>query len=168
MLQCATANRIDIVIVLFITIACYLLDQVTKFLAFHYLPFLGAVPIVHNFFYLVHVQNTGAAFGIFQDKNRSLIIVSLVALAVMGLLFVRGKFHTLLRQYGGSLFLAGILGNLTDRLLYGSVVDFLDFIFPFFGHWPAFNMADSYICIATGLFIYSSFHRSQSTAPNLL
>lgn len=138
------------------TVTCYLLDRSTKFLVFHYLPLAGAVPIVQNFFYLVHIHNTGAAFGMFQGQNRPFIILALVALVAMWQLRVRGTFCTLFRQYGASLFLAGILGNLTDRLLYGSVVDIFDFILPFLGHWPAFNMADAYICIATGVCVYST------------
>ena len=60
-------------------------------------------------------------------------------------------------RWAGALLVAGVAGNLTDRILHGHVVDFLDFILPWYGRWPAFNVADSCICVAAGLFILGSF-----------
>ena len=56
-----------------------------------------------------------------------------------------------------ALLVAGVAGNLTDRLLHGHVVDFIDVILPWYGRWPAFNVADSCICVAAGLFVLGSF-----------
>ena len=146
--------------------ASYLLDRATKFLAFQHLPPFASVPIVCSVLYLVRVQNTGAAFGMFQDRNCFFAALALAALAVIGIFLAQGVFHTTsLRRWIVSLYLAGISGNLTDRLLYGSVMDIFDLVLPFFGHWPAFNMADSYICIATGLFLYDSFHERDTRPP---
>ena len=134
----------------------YLLDQTTKFLVLKYISFGDVIPVIPKFFYLVHVRNTGAAFGMLQDSNRFFIGLEIIALGVIGFLFFRRMFRTPVTRYGAGLLLAGIAGNLTDRFVHGSVVDFLDFVLPVYGHWPAFNVADSCICIAAGLFIYSS------------
>jgi signal peptidase II len=152
--------------IVFLAVASYLLDRATKFLAFQYLLPFSSVPVVGNVFYLVRVQNTGAAFGMLRDRNRLLAVLALAALIAIGILLVQGAFRTPLERWGISLYLAGIFGNLTDRLLYGSVMDIFDLVLPFFGHWPAFNMADSYICIATGLFLYDSFHEKDTQPPN--
>jgi predicted transposase YbfD/YdcC len=63
-----------------------------------------------------------------------------------------------------ALLVSGVLGNLTDRILHGYVIDFLDFILPWYGQWPAFNVADSAICAAAALFFISGFRRSDETA----
>ena len=69
----------------------------------------------------------------------------------------RGCFVDRPTRVGAALLTAGILGNLTDRFLHGFVVDFLDVLLPWYGRWPAFNVADSAICIAAVLFLISSF-----------
>jgi signal peptidase II len=77
-----------------------------------------------------------------------------VAVAVMAR---RGCFLDAPSRLGAALLASGIVGNLTDRLLHGYVVDFLDVILPWYGHWPAFNVADSCICVAAFLFLISGF-----------
>ncbi|PWU08971.1 MAG: signal peptidase II [Verrucomicrobia bacterium] len=139
----------------------YLLDQATKFCVLKSIPYGASIPVIPNFFYLVHVRNTGAAFGIFQDSNWFFIILAVIAVFILGLLFYRHVFPTPASRLAAGLLLAGILGNLTDRLVHGSVVDFLDFILPWYGHWPAFNIADSCICIAAAIFICGSFLESR-------
>ncbi|MFA7344381.1 MAG: signal peptidase II, partial [Terrimicrobiaceae bacterium] len=69
----------------------------------------------------------------------------------------KGAFSGVPAKIAAALLVSGILGNLTDRLLLGHVVDFLDVILPWYGHWPAFNIADSCICTAAALFILDGF-----------
>ena len=134
------------------------LDQLTKLFVLHTIPLYGMIKIVPGFFDLTHLYNTGAAFGIFHDSNRFFIGVSLVALAI--LIWQRRHFVTLPLQMGWMLVISGILGNLADRLRYGHVIDFLDVqIFSY--HWPAFNVADSCICLATAFFLLSAFSPQQ-------
>lgn len=142
----------------------YLLDQATKFLVLKNIPYGTSLPVVPNFFYLVHVRNTGAAFGIFQDSNRAFIVLAIIALIVLVSLIVRRVFHTGVTRWAAGLLFSGIAGNLTDRLLHGSVVDFLDFVLPVYGHWPAFNVADSCISVAALLLIYSSLFEKKQAA----
>ena len=110
--------------------------------------------VIPGFFSLTHVYNTGAAFGMLHDSNLFFILLS--AAVFVGLIFMRRHFEGSLMLTGWALLLSGLLGNVADRLRLGHVVDFLDFQFGSY-HWPSFNVADSCICIAAGLFLLSSF-----------
>ena len=136
-------------------------DQATKWAVVHHIGFQEAVPVLPGFFSLTHVYNTGAAFSMMHDSNRFFTVLSLGVL--VALLFLRKHFAGLLMQWGWVLILSGILGNVTDRILRGHVVDFLDFQFGTY-HWPAFNVADSCICVAAGLFLISGFSSGGSEA----
>lgn len=129
-------------------------DQATKWAVVHQIGFQESVPVIPGYFSLTHVYNTGAAFSMMHDSNRFFTILSLGVFAA--LIFLRKHFSGLLMQWGWVLILSGILGNVTDRILRGHVVDFLDFQFGTY-HWPAFNVADSCICVAAGLFLISGF-----------
>ena len=138
-----------------------LLDQASKMLILHTIPFQESIPVIPGFFNLTHVYNTGAAFGMLHDSNLFFIIVSVIAFIV--LVLMKRHFTGGLMQWGWILLLSGILGNVTDRIKYGHVVDFLDFQLGGY-HWPSFNIADSCICIAAGLFLLSSFQSQRTTS----
>ncbi len=118
-----------------------------------------SIPVIDGFFYIVHIGNEGAAWGILSGYSTFLALFALVALAVI----YRFR-HTLelkrpILQLAFGMMIGGIIGNLRDRLAYGHVVDFLDFHFPFAipfilegGRYPAFNVADAGIVI--GVFTY--------------
>jgi len=113
------------------------------------------VEVIHGFFNLVHVRNTGGAFGIFGGEKGGLgsflfVLVSLIAIGSILFLFVRLREDEKTLSLSLSLVLSGAIGNLIDRLRIGEVVDFLDF-YLFSYHWPAFNIADSAICLGIGL-----------------
>lgn len=138
--------------------AIVIVDQLTKVIVDRSMALYQSIAIVNGFFSLTYVRNTGAAFGIFAGsaemfRRPFLIIVSLVAI---------GFIFTMLRRLpdnekGLSTALAfivgGAIGNLIDRLIYGEVIDFLDCYLGSY-HWPAFNVADSFITIGVGLTIY--------------
>ncbi len=147
---------------LLLTLPLYALDQATKALVLANIPVYGGIIIVDGFFNLVHTYNTGMAFGLMQNNNLFFIIISSVALVVLAVLGFRGSFPTIWLRLGAALLASGVLGNLTVRLLHGHVVDFLDFHIGEH-HWPAFNVADSCICIAVGLFILGTLR--EETAP---
>ncbi|MDD5349411.1 MAG: signal peptidase II [Chthoniobacteraceae bacterium] len=146
-----------------VTLPLYLLDQATKWAVLTHLEVDQAiVTVIPGFFSLVHWRNTGAAFSMLSDSNGFFIGLSTVALVVLAVLGWLGKFRDPLSRVGWAMLLAGILGNLTDRILHGSVVDFLLFnlhvplaIFP--NPWPAFNVADSCIFCAAALFLWQAF-----------
>ncbi len=151
---------------LFLTLPLYLLDQVTKLLVLRFIDPELPRAVVANFFTLVHVTNTGAAFGSFSNNNTFFIVLSCVALVVVIWLLSRKEPRDPWRRVALGLLLAGILGNLTDRFLHGHVIDFLlfDLHLPFAHPWPAFNVADSCICIAVVCFMVYSFRDSKKAA----
>ncbi len=142
-----------------LTLPLYALDQLTKHLVLRFIDPTEPRVLIPNFFALVHVTNSGAAFGSFANNNGFFIALSCVALVVVTVLLLRREFSDAWRRIALALLLAGILGNLTDRLLHGHVIDFLlfDLHIRFADPWPAFNVADSCICIAVLCFIVHSF-----------
>ncbi len=150
--------------ILFLALPLYAVDQLTKHLVLRFISPFEARIIVPDFFSLVNVTNTGAAFGSFKGNNVFFILISIIALVVVTILLQRPRQHDAWRDLSLALLLAGILGNLTDRLLYGHVIDFLLFNLHvrYADPWPAFNVADSCISIAVVLFIIHSFRRQKS------
>jgi signal peptidase II len=151
-------------LLLSITLPLYLVDQVTKWLVLRFISTDEFVPVISGFFYLVQVHNTGAAFGMLKNNNLFFMVLASVALILVGVLARRGAFADAPSRVGAALLVSGVLGNLTDRILHGYVVDFLDVILPWYGHWPAFNVADSAICGAAALFLISGFLFSEKKA----
>ena len=144
-------------LLLIVTLPLYLLDQVTKWLVLRFISTDEFVPVIPGVFYLVQVHNTGAAFGMLKDNNLFFMILASVALVLVAIFARRGAFADAPSRFGAALLVSGVLGNLTDRILHGYVIDFLDVILPWYGHWPAFNVADSAICAAAALFLISGF-----------
>jgi signal peptidase II len=126
------------------------LDQLTKFLVdkfINYASFVNIIPF-YDFFNITNIRNSGMAFGMFQGKNflfSLLIILLLFILSVW--LYDSWNGIRKIQRYAACLIIAGGVGNLTDRLLRGSVVDFLDFGINRL-RWPTFNIADSCVFIA--------------------
>ena len=152
-------------LILFVSLPLYAVDQLTKHLVLRFISAYEARIIVPDFFSLVNVTNTGAAFGSFKGNNVFFILISIIALVVVTILLLRPRLRDPWRDLSLALLLAGILGNLTDRLLYGHVIDFLLFNLHvrYADPWPAFNVADSCISIAVVLFIIHSFWRQKSS-----
>ncbi len=142
-----------------LSLPLYAADQITKYLVLQSVDPDQPRVVIPSFLDLVNVTNTGAAFGSFKNNNGFFIAVSCVALLFVLSLLVRRRSHDVWRDVSLALLLAGILGNLTDRLLHGHVIDFLlfDLHIPLAHPWPAFNVADSCICIAVFCFIIHSF-----------
>jgi signal peptidase II len=127
------------------------------------------VPLVPNLFQLVHVRNSGAAFGIGANAESHLVpmLLNIGALAVFAVVVVysfRAAVTARTLQVGLHLILGGAIGNLVDRFRLGYVVDFLDVYVNWGGqahHWPAFNVADSAICIGIAL-LFLDMKKSES------
>src|SRR5881275_3456357 len=155
--------------ILFLSLPLYALDQLTKHLVLRFVSPEEPRIIISSFFHLVNVTNTGAAFGSFRNNNTFFIVISSIALLVVLVLLLRRRLPDVWRDVSLALLLAGILGNLTDRLLYGHVIDFLLFNLhiPYAHPWPAFNVADSCITIAVVCFIIHSFWQSKPQAEQI-
>ena len=159
-------RKIEMRFIFFLSVPLYALDQWTKHLVLRFISPDEPRIIISNFFHLVNVTNTGAAFGSFRNNNTFFIAISSLAFFVVLVLLVRRRSRDVWRDVSLALLLAGILGNLTDRLLYGHVIDFLLFdLHVRFAHpWPAFNVADSCISIAVVLFVIDSFWQGRRAA----
>ena len=161
-----TANGLIIAVTLLVLVV----DQVTKQLVKHYLPMDDEKVIVPGFFKFVHWGNTGAAWSLFMGKNGVLAIVGVVALLVLFRSRHYFDAHTRTGQVALGLIFGGILGNLTDRLILQHVTDFLYFYLERRGtgamplSFPAFNIADSAICIGVGLIFIASFRNEPRRA----
>jgi signal peptidase II len=134
-----------------------LLDRITKWAVASNIALHDSVPVVPGCFRLTHVQNTGAAFGLFAEsaaqwKVGALVTFSVLALIVVSALLWRNSHSLSTTTIGLSLILGGAMGNLWDRMFSGHVVDFLDFYLGSY-HWPAFNVADSAIVIGAVLLV---------------
>jgi signal peptidase II len=144
------------------------LDQLTKFLVKRWLPLYEEKIIIPGFFKFVHWSNTGAAYSMFTDKNTLLAIVAGVALYVLYRNRHHFEAHTLLGQMALGLVFGGIIGNLTDRMIQHHVTDFLRFYLERRGAddigFPAFNVADSAICVGVCLIFLVSLKNEKLPA----
>jgi len=134
-----------------------LLDRASKWAVSASLPLHESLTVIPGFFHITHVENTGAAFGLFAEstaqwKVAALVTFSLLALIVVSILLWRNSHSLSTMTIGLSLILGGAFGNLWDRLVAGHVTDFLDFHIAQY-YWPAFNVADSAIVIGAILLV---------------
>ena len=124
---------------------------------------------IQGLFDLTYVQNRGAAFGLLAQAPASFrepffLLIPLSALVVMSIVFYRLKKSDTTLALALSLVMGGALGNLWDRIQLGFVVDFLDFHWHQAYHFPAFNVADSAICIGVAILMLDSLRRAPSAS----
>jgi signal peptidase II len=139
----------------------FALDRLTKWMIERSVSVWDTIVVIPGFFQIVHTKNRGAAFGIFADSSSEWRTLILIGLSIAVMIFIAGL---LIQSMKGSeqqqaaqrvalgLVLGGALGNVYDRVVMGSVTDFLEF---FLGEYrfPAFNVADSAITVGAGLLI---------------
>lgn len=122
------------------------------------------VSIIDGFLRLIKIENAGAAFGIAAGQRWLLVAVSGLALMVIFAVFLLSSTRRKPVHIALGLFAAGVSGNLWDRIFNdGFVRDFIDVYYRQY-HWPAFNLADSMLCIAVGLLIISSFRTARGSS----
>lgn len=152
---------------LMIALLVLVLDRATKWVVAKNIALHDSIQVIPSFFRLTHVQNRGAAFGLFAEspsewKIGLLVLFSLIALAIVSALLWRNSHSLSSTGLGLSLILGGALGNLWDRVVHGRVVDFL--LFYVGDHqWPAFNVADSAIVVGAGLLVIEILFSKQPT-----
>ncbi|MCS7063776.1 MAG: signal peptidase II [Methylacidiphilales bacterium] len=129
-------------------------DQATKHWAWHVLRLSAPIPIFPPHLHFTFAQNTGISFGLFQGNNSALILLT-TALILLSLFIVRQlPWSHPITPIFTALFFAGAVGNLIDRIQFHGVIDFIDIHIPWIQYrWPTFNLADTFICVAVGLFI---------------
>jgi signal peptidase II len=145
--------KLKYVYLLVISILVIGLDQATKLLVVRIIDLHELVPVVPGFFNLTYLHNRGAAFGILANSPYRLpffLLVTLVSVLVLLYAIHRSRDEQRLAPFSLSLIFAGAIGNLIDRVRLGEVIDFLDFYWQGH-HWPAFNVADTAICVGVTL-----------------
>lgn len=134
-----------------------LIDQIIKISISN----ISNITIIKNFFNITYVENTGAAFSILQSKRILLIIVAFVAIFLLYHYLIKNKDLKKIEILIYSLLIGGIIGNLIDRIVYGYVIDYLEFII--LNHYmPIFNFADICIVIGTILFLYETIKEDKN------
>lgn len=135
------------------------IDQVTKLRIARTMDLHSSITVVENFFNITYLRNKGAAFGVLAHSSYRLpffIMVSLVAIAVIAGVLHRLRPDQKFTALALALIFSGALGNLIDRVRLGEVIDFLDAHW-YSHHWPAFNVADSAICVGVFLLAIDMF-----------
>lgn len=150
------------------------LDQFTKWMVIHKIPapvydeqgyFLGAtrINIIPDFFDLTHVYNPGAAFSFLANAGGwQVVFFSVLAFAISAWLLwsIRKAQFGCWGNWGAAAIVGGAIGNVVDRFVHGHVIDFLLFyVEPYY--YPAFNIADSFICVGAVMLVIDGFHQSK-------
>lgn len=137
-----------------------ILDQATKLLVASYIPYESYI-VISSFFKLVNFHNTGAAFSFLHNaggwQRYFLIFITLIAVVWIIFMLIKNK-HIPIISLSLLLILGGALGNLIDRIRLGYVIDFI-YLHIDSWYWPAFNIADSAICVGAGLLVYDMYKR---------
>lgn len=138
-----------------VTTVILILDQATKLYVDARFALYESVPVIPGWFHLTYIRNQGAAFGILSNSAfRVPFFIVVAAIALLAILWYMKQLRNdqQLAAFALALIFSGALGNLIDRVRLGEVIDFLD-VFWNHHHWPAFNVADSAICVGVGLLI---------------
>lgn len=145
--------RLRYQILLAVSALVLVLDQLTKIYIDRTMELHSSITVIEGFFNITYLRNKGAAFGILANSAWRLpffLLVSTIAVAVILVVIKRLRDDQVLNAASLSLIFSGALGNLIDRVRLGEVIDFLDVHWKGH-HWPAFNIADSAICV--GVFL---------------
>jgi len=151
--------KLKYLILIVVSAVVLVIDQVTKLSIDRSMDLHSSITIVENFFNITYLRNKGAAFGVLAQSGYRLpffILVSLVAIAVIAVVFHRLRPDQKFTAFSLALIFSGALGNLIDRVRLGEVIDFLDAHW-YSHHWPAFNIADSAICVGVFLLAIDMF-----------
>jgi signal peptidase II len=147
-------------------LAVFMADQLTKLWIAATLPFPtydppDAITVIENFFYIIHVGNTGAAWSLFAGQTTMLALLAVITLG--GIYYWRRNLELKKPpvQLAFGLLCGGIIGNLVDRVLHGHVIDFIDLHFGSYVY-PTFNVADAGICVGVIIYLIHSLRQPQA------
>ena len=137
--------------------------MISKQIVVRLIPLYESIKVIKNFFYLTYTRNTGAAFSILEDARILLLIVTVIALFFINKFMNKEKLKGIDNVIYG-IIIGGIFGNLFDRIVYGYVIDFLDF--KIFGYnYPVFNLADTFIVVGAlmlvGINLYKDYFKKK-------
>lgn len=146
-----------------VTMGVLVVDQVTKIYIDLVMDLHQSVPVIPHLFSITYIRNKGAAFGFLADSSFRLpffIFISIVAVVVILFAYRKLRPDQTLAMVSLAMILAGALGNFIDRIRLGEVIDFLDVYWKTY-HWPAFNIADSAICVGVFLLAVDMLREEQ-------
>ena len=146
----AVRSQIDIFLSLMTVSVIVFLDRITKIFFSNILSVGESLPVLHNILHMTLVHNPGIAFGLFKNHGVVFIIIPMIAIVLLiyNIYYYKSNDENLSRLYivAFSMILAGAIGNLVDRIVFGYVIDFIDLRI-----WPVFNVADSAITIGAAI-----------------
>lgn len=142
------------------------LDLGSKWLVESRMALHQSIPVIEGFFHITYIRNPGAAFGLLAHQRELFIAFALAAAVGILVYSRRAEARRGILPYALGMILGGALGNLVDRIRYGTVVDFLDFFWRNW-HYPVFNLADSAIVVGVGLLILHSFREERRRGESL-
>lgn len=135
-----------------------IVDQLTKAIVDRTMSLHDSISLIPGFFNFTYIRNTGAAFGIFSGAHEVFRLPFLIGVSILAIGFIVVMLKRLRLGETGlatalAFILGGAIGNLIDRIVYGEVIDFLDVYWSNY-HWPAFNVADSFITIGVTITLF--------------
>ncbi|MCP2039506.1 signal peptidase II [Neisseria sp. HSC-16F19] len=149
-------------------VAAVVLDQISKFAVLARFEYAERLNVIPGFFDLTLVFNPGAAFSFLADaggwQKYFFLVLAVVVCGWLARAIVKGEFGTR-GNWGAAMIIGGAIGNVVDRLLHGHVVDFLLFYYQNW-YYPAFNIADSFICVGAFLLVWDSFTHKKTAAAD--
>lgn len=132
------------------------LDQITKSLVGAWLPLHNSHPVIRGWFHFTNERNRGVAFSLLSEYPGCILLFSAAVIAGV-VWWYAGSWRVSHPAYlwAQGLILSGTAGNVIDRVRFGYVRDFLDFYpqLPLVGHWPVFNLADTFLCVGVGIIV---------------
>ena len=144
-------NKLKIIIN---SIILLIIDIVIKLIISNNLILNQSIKVINNFFYITYVKNTGVAWSILSGKINLIIVITLIIISVLAIYIFNKKSYSVLEIISYSMILSGSIGNLIDRIIYGYVIDYLDFNILGY-NYPIFNFAD--MCIVIGIILILIF-----------
>ena len=144
-----------------ITILVLLLDQFIKYMINKFMELNTGISIIPNLFSIFYVRNKGAAFSILENNTILIVLISVIFIVILDYYIRKEKNFTKLSVISLGMIMGGIFGNLMDRIIYHSVIDYLSF-----GNFPVFNLADIGITVGVGLLIISELLKLRKDKEN--
>lgn len=142
-------------IISILSIVLIIFDQLIKIFISNKLPLNASKEIIANFFSITNAHNYGAAWSILNNQSVFLVIIAIISLVIIYICFIKGKNLSKLDKVLISMLIAGIVGNMIDRIRLGYVIDYLDF--NIFGYdYPVFNLADTLIVVSMIILVIKS------------
>lgn len=146
--------------IIILSIVFFIIDQLSKLLVIKKLNMGSSNTIINGFFYLTRANNDGAAFSIFTGKKFFLIAITFIIIAGLIYYIKKNKPKDKLTRIAYSLIIGGSLGNLIDRIIRGTVIDFLDFRILGY-NYPIFNIADTFIVVGVFLMFITMMRKDR-------